>query len=112
MDASSAVTATEAVELTRDGAWLMDVREPVEWEIGHAPQAHLLPMSTIIERLSEVPTGRRLLVICHSGARSLRVAEWLRDAGYDAVNVSGGMAAWADAGGELAADGQEEPRVE
>ncbi|MET4780184.1 rhodanese-like domain-containing protein [Glaciihabitans sp. UYNi722] len=105
------VTATEAIQLAEAGTWVLDVREQDEWDRGHSPLTHLLPMSAMTERLPEVPTGQRVLVICHAGSRSLRVTKALQDAGYDAVNVAGGMLAWAEAGGELVSEGSDEPRV-
>jgi rhodanese-related sulfurtransferase len=105
------VRATEAIELAKNGAWVLDVREQDEWDRGHSPLTHLLPMSTLTERLSEVPVDQKVLVVCHAGSRSLRVTKALQDAGYDAVNVAGGMLAWADAGGEIVSDGPDAPRV-
>ena len=105
------IGAAEAIELAKNGTWLIDVREQDEWDRGHSPLAHPLPMSAFTERLAEVPAGQRLLVVCLVGGRSLRVARALRGAGYDAVNVAGGMVAWAESGGELVSEGQDEPRI-
>jgi rhodanese-related sulfurtransferase len=68
-------------------------------------------MSQLESRLFELPQEATLLVICRSGQRSLRVATALVDAGYDAVNVLGGMLEWQQAGGDLVAEGGEPPRV-
>ena len=105
------VSATEAIELSKNGAWVLDVREQDEWDRGHSPLTHLLPMSAITERLPEVPSDQRVLVVCLAGSRSLRVTKALQDAGYDAVNVVGGMLAWAEAGGEIVSDGPGAPRI-
>jgi rhodanese-related sulfurtransferase len=56
--------------------------------------------------------GEQVLVVCRAGGRSLRAAEALIGAGFDAVNVSGGMLAWSQAGGELVAEAAGVPRVE
>ncbi|NMH94469.1 MBL fold metallo-hydrolase [Pseudonocardia bannensis] len=80
------------------GAMLLDVREPVEWDAGHAPGASALPMRQVHEQWSELPRDRRILVICRSGGRSAAVTDSLRGSGFDAVNVAGGMRAWAAAG--------------
>lgn len=101
----SAVTATEAIEATWGEHWLLDVREQWEWDAGHAPTARLLPMSAIEHRLDEIPTDRRVLVVCQSGKRSGRVVATLSRAGYDVSNVSGGMLAWQAAGGEIVVAG-------
>jgi len=100
-DTAATVTAAEAIELVKSDNWLLDVREQDEWDRGHAPDAHLIPLSVIGMRLSEVPVDQRIIVICHSGARSERVTTALLDAGYNASNVNGGMMAWQAAGGDV-----------
>ncbi|MCU1551089.1 MAG: hypothetical protein JWR36_1649 [Glaciihabitans sp.] len=102
---ASEVPASEAIELAGGAAWLLDVREQDEWDRGHAPQAHLIPMSVIEQRSGEIPEDRQLLVICHSGYRSWQVTKALVAAGYDAVSVAGGMDAWQSAGGVVVQDG-------
>ena len=92
---------------------LLDVREDDEWAAGHAPGAVHVPMGDVPGRLDELadtfPDGP-VPVVCRVGGRSQRVAAYLRSAGYDAVNVAGGMSAWAAAGRPLeAASGT--PRV-
>lgn len=79
-------------------AFLLDVREDAEWQLGHAPDAVHIPMYDVPERLDELPADGRIAVICHVGARSAQVAHWLRAQGYDAHNVDGGMEAWAGLG--------------
>jgi rhodanese-related sulfurtransferase len=85
------------------GTPLLDVREPAEYAAGHTPTAELIPMSVLPVRLQDVPRDRRVYVICHSGGRSAQVVGWLNQQGYDAVNVDGGTAAWAMAGGPIVA---------
>lgn len=80
------------------GAILLDVREPFEWDAGHAPEAVHVPMSQLSERVGELPAGRTIVCICHVGGRSAVVADALNRAGWDALNVAGGMSAWAAAG--------------
>jgi rhodanese-related sulfurtransferase len=78
---------------------LLDVREPNEFEDVRAPGAVLLPTSTFIARLDELPPDRPLLVICHTGGRSAAVTGYLtRNGRPDVVNVAGGMEAWERAG--------------
>jgi len=93
------VTAEEAIELSNEGALLIDVREQWEWDAGHAPQATHIPMGQLAEHVAELPEGEAVLIICHSGGRSLTVASALADAGLRAVNVLGGMTAWEQSGG-------------
>jgi rhodanese-related sulfurtransferase len=75
-----------------EGHALIDVREPHEWAAGHAPDAVHLPLDEL--EPARLPAAERLLCICRSGARSSRAVAVLRSAGYDAVNVEGGMNAW------------------
>ncbi|KQQ27523.1 rhodanese-like domain-containing protein [Frondihabitans sp. Leaf304] len=105
------IDAAEAVSAVENGAYLLDVREQHEWDAGHAPGAHLLPMSEIGVRVSEVPDNREILVVCHLGGRSAQVTNALRQNGYNAVNVLGGMVAWQHAEGELTSENGAEPSV-
>lgn len=78
--------------------FLLDIREPWEWEIANLGQegAELIPMSELPGRLDELPEDRDIVVYCRSGVRSDRVARYLRDQGYDrAINLDGGILAWA-----------------
>jgi rhodanese-related sulfurtransferase len=87
-----------------DGAVLLDVREPDEWQRGHAPGARHIPMGDVPARLDEIDRDAPLYVVCHLGGRSQRVAEYLARNGYTPVNVAGGMAAWAEAGRPVVTD--------
>lgn len=92
------VGVTEAEAAGRAGAVLVDVREPDEWAEVHATGARLIPLGEVPERLGEIPTGAAVYVICRSGGRSMRAAEFLRTQGVDARNVAGGTMAWVEAG--------------
>jgi rhodanese-related sulfurtransferase len=81
-----------------DDAWLLDVREPYEWQAGHVEGAVHVPMGELLERLGEVPTDREVVVVCKVGGRSAQVVQYLNQAGWSAVNLDGGMYAWAAAG--------------
>ncbi|MGV8896564.1 MAG: rhodanese-like domain-containing protein [Rhodoglobus sp.] len=98
------VTVETAMKESSGGTILIDVREQDEWDAGHAPDAQFVPLSALQERASELPLDTRLLIVCHSGGRSLRAAGFLRSEGFDAVNVDGGMLAWAAAGGSIVVD--------
>jgi DMSO/TMAO reductase YedYZ molybdopterin-dependent catalytic subunit len=87
-----------AKALVDAGALLLDVREPDEWCTEHAPAAMLLPVGRVRAREDELPRDRRIVVVCRSGGRSAAVTASLRQAGFDAVNLAGGMCAWAAAG--------------
>jgi DMSO/TMAO reductase YedYZ molybdopterin-dependent catalytic subunit/rhodanese-related sulfurtransferase/glyoxylase-like metal-dependent hydrolase (beta-lactamase superfamily II) len=92
------VGARAAEALIEAGALMLDVREPDEWQAGHAPEASPLPMGQVLDHRSSLPRDRRIVVACRSGGRSAAVTESLRVWGFDAVNLSGGMCAWAAAG--------------
>jgi rhodanese-related sulfurtransferase len=78
-----------------EGALVLDVRESFEYVAGHVPRAQLVPMAQVHARMSEIPRGERVYVICASGNRSYTAASWLRNAGIDAVSVAGGTGGWA-----------------
>ena len=84
-----------------DGGLVVDVREPEEYVSGHVPGAWLMPLSTLVTRLGEVPSGRPVYVICASGNRSKTAADWMCAAGVDAYSVAGGTGGWARAGRPL-----------
>lgn len=89
--------------LARDAAaTVIDVRERVEWVAGHVPGAVHLPMSELVQRHEELRARRApLYLICQSGSRSARCAEYLATAGHDVVNVLGGTGAWVRSGRAL-----------
>jgi rhodanese-related sulfurtransferase len=78
----------------RDGAVVIDVREPYEYVAGHVPGARLFPLSTLGSQVTELPRGVPVYVICASGNRSLAAADFLVRAGVDAWSVAGGTGAW------------------
>ncbi len=80
------------------GDYVLDVRNPDEWEEARIPGVTLIPMEELSERVDEVPTDRPVPVVCRSGNRSLHASSWLRERGVDAINVAGGTLAWIDAG--------------
>lgn len=75
---------------------LLDVREPDELATASIPWATAIPMGQIPMRMNELPRDKPIVVMCHHGARSDRVAEFLNANGYDnAVNLEGGIDAWS-----------------
>lgn len=81
---------------------LIDVRQPEEYEAAHVPGAKLIPLADVVARAGEVPAEGPVYVICQSGSRSQRAADFYRNRGVEAFNVAGGTKAWADAGHETA----------
>lgn len=94
------------------GAYLLDVREPDEWEAGHAPGAHHMPMMDIPVRLAELPTEGDIVVVCRSGGRSGQVVAYLLGNGWENVsNLDGGMQDWAANGRDLVSEDGQPARV-
>jgi rhodanese-related sulfurtransferase len=77
---------------------LLDVREPFEHASTRIEGAVLIPMGSVLQQLDQLPMDRPIVVQCQSGGRSARVTAALRQKGYDAVNLSGGIQAWRMAG--------------
>jgi adenylyltransferase/sulfurtransferase len=101
MDPIPEMTATELrARLDRgERITLLDVREPVEWDIGNlGPEgATLIPLGQLPQRISELDPAGEMVVYCRSGARSARAVRQLRDAGFTGVwNLAGGILAWSD----------------
>ncbi len=80
---------------TADELFLVDVREPFEFEAWSIPTAVNVPLGELAGRMDEVPTGREVVSVCASGSRSALAAEVLTHAGRHAANLAGGMEAWA-----------------
>jgi rhodanese-related sulfurtransferase len=76
--------------LGADGAVLVDVREPAEFDAGHIPGARNLPLSSLRERYRELPREQPLTVYCGVGQRGYFAARFLMLNGYRAANLSGG----------------------
>ena len=93
------------------GAYLLDVREDDEWQAGHAPDAVHLPLSELVDRVTEVPDDRDVYVICKVGGRSEQAVRYLNQSGRTTVNVSGGMLAWHAAGKPMVSEGGGQPFV-
>jgi rhodanese-related sulfurtransferase len=98
------ITADEAAQRVDEGAFLLDVREPDEWQAGHAPAAQHLPLGRLQEAEAMLPKDRPIVAVCRVGGRSERAAVALRGAGYDVSNLAGGMRAWAAAGQPVVTD--------
>lgn len=91
-----------AVDL--EDAFLLDVREPHEWAVGHVEGSHHIPMGTLGARQGELPDDRLIVCVCRSGSRSAAVTRALLQAGYRAENLDGGLHAWVAAGQPLVDD--------
>ena len=78
---------------------VLDVREPIEWEMGHVPGAFLISLGTLRERLHELPLEAGITVICEAGIRSSSAASILQAEGFaGVVNVPEGTGGYRRAG--------------
>jgi rhodanese-related sulfurtransferase len=83
----------------QDGAILIDVREPHEYQAGHVEGAELMPLARTVALADDLPRDEPVYVVCRSGNRSLQASRALVEAGFqDVRNVDGGMIAWEAAG--------------
>ena len=78
-----------------DELTLLDVREAWELGIANVPGVVHIPMGEVAERLGELDRSREVVVLCRSGRRSLEVARFLQQNGFNAVNLAGGVLAWS-----------------
>ncbi|HET9735665.1 MAG TPA: rhodanese-like domain-containing protein [Burkholderiales bacterium] len=93
---SVAELASWLADPSREDPVLLDVREPWEFQTCRIPQSLLMPVREVPARLAELEGAREIVVICHHGARSLRVALFLQSRGHTRVyNLAGGVDAWA-----------------
>lgn len=92
-------------------AKILDVREDYEWSAGHAEGALHIPLDQLPARLGELDPDEDLYVICRTGGRSFRAAQWLVGQGYSALNVAGGMDQWLESGLPLVSDNGLKPVI-
>ena len=97
------------------GAVLLDVREDDEWAAGHIAGAVHVPMMSLPQRLQYEPgpitPENEIVVVCKVGGRSAQVTAWLRQQGYAAANLAGGLLAWEAAGRPLESSDGRPPAV-
>ncbi len=93
------VSVAQASEYRDQGAFILDVRQPDEWEQVHIPGATLIPLGELSNRLNEVPKDQEVVVVCRSGNRSAQGRDILLGAGFSQVtSMAGGMNEWQAAG--------------
>jgi len=100
----TAITALEAPEILAQGAFVLDVREDDEFAGGRMADATHIRLSELPDHLETLPHDRAILCVCRSGGRSGRAATFLDENGFTAINLDGGMQAWAEAGFAMVAD--------
>lgn len=98
MTAPTVSTEDLAAALDAGPVPLVDVRQPEEYDAVHVPGATLMPMGEVVARAGELTRDATVFVICATGARSQRAADYYRSLGIEAVNVAGGTNAWVEEG--------------
>ncbi|TXL19102.1 hypothetical protein BMR03_15515, partial [Methylococcaceae bacterium HT2] len=72
--------------------FLLDVREPFEYQIANIDNSLLMPMNQVSDRLQELEKSRAIVVVCHHGMRSENVAYYLDQQGFTQIfNLTGGI---------------------
>ncbi|MBS1852651.1 MAG: sulfurtransferase [Acidobacteria bacterium] len=87
----------KAMQERGESFFLLDVREPWEYQISQIAGSTLIPMGDIPSRAhQELDPEEHIVVLCHHGVRSLNVTSWLRQQGFEkAQSLRGGIDAWA-----------------
>ena len=86
------VSKRQVRALVESGAWILDVREPGEYEAGHLCGSHSIPWSSLRDRLDEIPRDRPIYVHCRTGQRSYQAVLVLQHHGFqDVYNIAGGF---------------------
>ena len=91
-----AVSAKTAKTLVDEGAQLIDVRTPEEWQITHLEGAKHIPVDDLLGRVNELDSAQDYVVYCHHGTRSARAIAGLQKLGFKKLkNMAGGIDAWS-----------------
>jgi rhodanese-related sulfurtransferase len=93
------LSPARVAELMREGAQVIDVREPYEREAGRIPgdSAHI-ELDRLTDEAGSIDRERPVVFYCRSGSRSALAADAFAAAGYDAHNLGGGLKAWVKEG--------------
>ncbi len=93
------ISVQEAVAKQKSGAFILDVREPSEWNDAHIAGATLIPLGELASRVSELPRDKEIVVVCRSGNRSAKARDLLLNSGFSQVtSMAGGLNQWKAAG--------------
>ena len=98
-DLPSEVSVSEALAKRDSGAFILDVRQPEEWNEAHIPDSTLIPLDQLPNRINELPKDQEIVVVCRSGNRSAQGRDILLEAGFTRVtSMAGGLNRWKTAG--------------
>ena len=96
---ASEISISEALAKRDAGAFILDVRQPDEWNEAHIPDSTLIPLDQLPNRINELPKDREIVVVCRSGNRSAQGRDLLLQAGFtDVTSMAGGLNQWKTAG--------------
>ncbi|MFO7585702.1 MAG: rhodanese-like domain-containing protein [Anaerolineales bacterium] len=94
------VSVQQAYELyQQEDVFVLDVREPFEWDEVRIPNTTLIPLGQLAGRVNEVPKDAKIVVVCRSGNRSQEARDILLQAGFENVtSMNGGVVSWRSMG--------------
>ena len=95
------ISVDELAQRIDANAYVLDVREDWEFEDGHVPTAHHMPLGAVPDNYLEIPKDQEILVICKSGRRSQSAANFLLEQGFNALSVADGTEGWIASGREV-----------
>lgn len=93
------ISVSDALAKKEAGAFILDVRQPDEWNEAHIQNATLIPLDQLPDRINELPKNQEIVVVCRSGNRSAQGRDILLQAGFTNVtSMAGGLNQWKAAG--------------
>ncbi|MCC7117421.1 MAG: rhodanese-like domain-containing protein [Anaerolineales bacterium] len=92
------VGVDEAYQLYQNGAFVLDVSWPAEWDEYHLPNATLIPLDQLYNRLNELPKDREILIVSRSAASSGQAWDLLISAKFTATSLDASLSAWYEKG--------------
>lgn len=93
------ISIADALAKREAGAFMLDVRQPDEWNDYHMPGSTLIPLGELASRVNELPRDQEIVVVCRSGNRSQQGRDILLQAGFTQVtSMAGGLSQWRAAG--------------
>jgi rhodanese-related sulfurtransferase len=95
---------TQTLAERQNAVHMVDVRHPHEWQAGRIAGAMHIPLDELERRMGEIDRSRQVVTVCRSGNRSTQAMELLRDKGFEAYSLDGGLAEWAASGLPLIAE--------
>ncbi len=78
-----------------DSLQILDVREPWEYALVHLDTSTLIPLGELMNNMENLPKDQPIAVLCHHGVRSAHACYLLERAGFEAINITGGIDRWA-----------------